>query len=239
MIEVSVCIATYNGEKYIKEQIESILHQTQSVDEIVISDNYSTDSTMDILMSFNEEKIKVYSFREPDVSLNFENAIKHASGKYVFLCDQDDIWIENKVELMMEQSHENCLVISNAQVFNSKGIIGDWFSLRKSTRDTMSNLIRFSYLGCCFLAQKELLNKCMPFPNTKTLISHDNWIYFNAAFYGKIKIIDECLVKYRRHENNVSGGVKSKRSIFEKILYRLRLIYYLYENIIHRRYPNI
>lgn len=230
---ISVCIATYNGEKYIREQIRSILSQTKPVHEIIISDNCSTDRTLEILRSFEDNRIKIFSFDLKDVSLNFENALKNSKGEYIFLSDQDDIWAENKVEVMFNEATKFDLVISNAMLFDESGEIGDWFTLRGSTKSVVTNLFRFSYLGCCFLIKRDLLLRCFPFPPHDTLVSHDNWLYINAALKGKISIIEDCLVKYRRHSFNVSGGLTSMRSRWQRILYRLRLFYF-YANTFRR-----
>jgi len=230
---ISVCIATYNGEKFISEQISSILSQTNPVHEIVISDNCSTDRTIEILHSFNDDRIKIYTFEQKDVSLNFENALKKSKGEYIFLSDQDDIWASNKVEVMLNEAQTFDLVVSNAMLFDESGEIGDWFTLRGSTKSVLTNLIRFSFLGCCFLIKRDLLMRSFPFPPNNTLVSHDNWLYVNAALKGRVSIIDDCLVKYRRHSFNVSGGVTSTRSQWQRIVYRLRLYFY-YANTLRR-----
>jgi len=230
---ISVCIATYNGEKYVSEQIRSILSQTKPVHEIVVSDNCSTDRTIEILRSFEDERIKIFTFEHKDVSLNFENALQKSKGEYIFLSDQDDIWAENKVEVMLNEAQKSDLVISNAMLFNESGEIGDWFTLRGSTKGVLTNLMRFSFLGCCFLIKRDLLLRCFPFPPHKTLVSHDNWLYVNAALKGKVSIIDNCLVKYRRHSLNVSGGITSTRSQWQRVLYRFKL-YYFYANTLRR-----
>ena len=91
---ISVCIATYNGEKYIEEQIASILPQLKENDEIIISDDYSTDNTIQVLTKINSKKIKIFKNQgEKGYTSNFENAIKQAKGNYIFLCDQDDVWL--------------------------------------------------------------------------------------------------------------------------------------------------
>ena len=100
---ISVCIATYNGEKYIREQLDSILPQLGLDDEVIISDDSSTDNTLKIIEEYNDCRIKIFSnnkFYSP--ILNFENALKKAQGDFIFLSDQDDIWKSNKVEVVMK-----------------------------------------------------------------------------------------------------------------------------------------
>ncbi|MEK5777350.1 glycosyltransferase, partial [Acinetobacter nosocomialis] len=100
---ISVCLATYNGEKYIVEQLTSILSQLSPTDEVIISDDHSTDETLLLIKSLNDPRIKIITNElGKGYTKNFENAINHSSGDYIFLSDQDDVWVENKVELMMK-----------------------------------------------------------------------------------------------------------------------------------------
>ena len=115
---ISVCIATHNGAHYIKEQIESILCQLGSTDEIIISDDGSTDKTIDILLAFKDKRIKIHHFKQlvkskhshTYVCKNFENALKYAKGEYIFLADQDDWWMPDKVEKCLLALKNNILV---------------------------------------------------------------------------------------------------------------------------------
>ena len=143
---ISICMATYNGEKYIKEQIDSILPQLSKNDEIIISDDSSTDDTLSIIRSFNDHRIKIFSgcnFHSP-IS-NFENALKYAKGDYIFLSDQDDVWLENKVERMMEALKQYSLVVSDCYVVNKDcEIIRNSFFVRKPVPGIIWNLFRDS-----------------------------------------------------------------------------------------------
>lgn len=94
---ISVCMATYNGEEYIKEQLESILCQLGEMDEIIISDDGSTDNTLNIIESYNDSRIKIHiNTGKHGFVYNFENALQKAKGEYIFLSDQDDIWLPEK-----------------------------------------------------------------------------------------------------------------------------------------------
>lgn len=100
---ISVCMATYNGEKYIKEQLKSILKQLGPCDEVVISDDGSKDNTKDVIDSIEDKRIHYYvNSGTHGFTHNFENALRHASGNFIFLSDQDDIWMDNKVSIVME-----------------------------------------------------------------------------------------------------------------------------------------
>ena len=106
---ISVCIATHNGGRFLKEQLTSILCQIGENDEVIISDDGSTDDTLKIINGFNDKRIIVVNQKSPKglpaheyATLNFENALKHAMGDYIFLADQDDVWVHNKVAVMMK-----------------------------------------------------------------------------------------------------------------------------------------
>ncbi|EGF56173.1 glycosyltransferase, group 2 family protein [Bacteroides fluxus YIT 12057] len=117
---ISVCIATYNGEKFIKEQLDSILHQLSDEDEIIISDDSSTDATLDIIKKYLDKRIVIIDnqkFHSP--VYNFENAIKQAKGDYIFLADQDDVWLPHKIDSLLPHLVENDLVLSNAKVVDA------------------------------------------------------------------------------------------------------------------------
>ena len=96
----SVCMATYNGEKYIREQLESIIPQLRDDDELVVSDDASTDSTLDIVRSYNDPRIKIFQNENHGVAHNFENALRHASGDILYFADQDDVWLPGKLDKM-------------------------------------------------------------------------------------------------------------------------------------------
>mgnify|MGYP002597725427 FL=1 len=117
--KISVCIATYNGEKYIKEQINSILPQLKNCDEIIISDDHSSDKTLDVIFQINDSRIQVYlNDKEKGYTSNFENALSKATGSIIFLADQDDIWKSNKVEVLQKSLEDSDLVVSDAEVVN-------------------------------------------------------------------------------------------------------------------------
>ena len=111
---ISVCIATYNGENFIKAQLDSILCQISLTDEIVISDDSSSDNTIRIIKSYDDPRIKLFegnTFHCP--IFNFQNALKNSIGDFIFLSDQDDIWIKNKVSTMMKELQNSDLGFLN------------------------------------------------------------------------------------------------------------------------------
>ena len=131
---ISVCIATYNGEKFIKEQLDSILCQLSNDDEVIISDDGSTDKTIEIIESYNDDRIKIFHHEKNEklskikegrnfyyATQNFSNALEKVSGDYVFLSDQDDIWLQNKVSRSLELLKKNDVIVHNYQVVDVNG----------------------------------------------------------------------------------------------------------------------
>ncbi len=229
-------MATHNGEKYIKEQIDSILKQLDNDDELVISDDGSNDSTLEIIERYNDSRIKVYPQRSPSgllgheyATLNFENALAHAKGDVIFLSDQDDVWKDDKVSVCVNYLKENDYVVSDAYVTDADlNIISD-------TRFTKEEKIHFNkylavvlstpYQGSCAAFRRSVLDKAMPFP--KGIQSHDRWIGNVAAFYFKYRIIPERLIYYRRHEGVTSsalGNNKRSAGLLKTVGYKLGYI---------------
>lgn len=225
---ISICIATYNGEKYIREQIASILSQLEKEDEIIVSDDGSKDNTLGIIQSFDDDRIKIFHNEgKHGVVPNFENALKRANGNYIFFSDQDDIWTPNKVKRCMEALQGHDLVIHNSLIMDGNGNISDidFFSVRKSGKGYWKNLYKNSFVGSCMAFRKELLPYVLPFP--KHILWHDMWIGLMAEKKGKTIFIPDTLLYYRRHGNNASATAeKSSFSFLFQIKYRLQMLYY-------------
>lgn len=224
---ISVCIATYNGEKYIKEQIASILKQLEEKDEIIISDDGSNDETINIIKSFQDKRITIIEGPHKGSPIwNFENALKRASGDYIFLADQDDVWLENKVCIMMENLKKYDCIISDAIVVdgNLNQTSPSFFhSNNTKTGITYNLLIKNGYLGCCMAFRRNILEKSLPFP--KNIPMHDIWIGNVASSKYKVKFISDKLILFRRHgHNNSTTASKSDYSIIQKIMFRINII---------------
>lgn len=214
--KISVCLASYNGEKYIKEQLESILIQLSENDEVIISDDYSTDRTIDIIKSLKDTRIKIYENSKGKGPIkNFENAIFNASGDIIFLSDQDDIWKENKVRkimLVFSSDETVTLVSSNAEYIDQDGYPtgANFFNGHVPERSLLHHYIKPEFLGCTIAFKNRIIDKLLPFPNKIPM--HDWWIGMIHIYYGKVKYIPEALISYRRHDNNVTSRKKSKLS---------------------------
>lgn len=225
---ISVCIPTYNGSKFIHEQLESIINQLEYNDEIIISDDSSTDDTINIIESFKDKRITILKnnkFRSP--IFNLENALRQAKGDYIFLSDQDDIWHENKIAIMSSHLLNYNTVISDCILIDeeNKEILPSFFKINDSKSGLFHNIIKNSYLGCCMAFDRRILEASLPFP--EKIAMHDIWIGLISELVGKPLFIKERLISYRRHSDNFSPtSQKSKFNIWYKLKYRLVFAYY-------------
>ena len=227
---ISVCLPTYNGSRFIVEQIDSILNQLTDDDEIIIFDDNSTDGTINIIRNINDSRIKIYENKKfTSYVYNYENALNLARGDIIFLSDQDDVWLSNKIEIMCNALHDCDLVLSDCYVTDSNLNITQesYFEQRHTVKNRIWSLIGPSpYLGCCLAFKRVLLKKAIPFP--LGISSHDIWLGNIAAFYFRVKYINDKLIYYRRHSGNTSimAGT-SKISNLSRLFDRLKTIYYL------------
>ena len=207
---VSVAIATYNGARYIKEQLDSILTQTHSVDEIIIVDDCSSDETWDILSQYatNNSKIKVFR-NETNLggTKSFEKAICACHGDYVALADQDDVWLAKKIEVLLNQIGDNWLIHSDAFVVDTNLNVTQqsYTALKPNLNGNfVKYLIMNDVTGCTALFSRKLVEKSFPIPDGYYV--HDHYLALIAAFYKRITYLDVQLVKYRQHSSNVVGA---------------------------------
>ena len=230
-MKISVCMATYNGEDFLKEQLDSILKQLSPQDELIISDDGSTDKTLDIILSYQDERIKIYHSEHKNVIFNFENALKKATGQIIFLADQDDIWKANKVRDTVERLQECTLVFSNAFVFKGERHDNGFLLYQGNDRSGFfRNLYKNNYIGATIAFKVELLQVALPFP--KQVPMHDMWLGLLADITGKTAYINNALIYYRRHSGNVSTtGVKSGNFISKQIGFRFSIVMLLCKRI--------
>lgn len=223
---ISVCVASYNGELFIAEQVLSILPQLGATDEIIISDDGSTDRTIEIISDINDKRIKVFHHAGlPGVKENFENALRHARGDLIFLADQDDIWERSKIETIRVHLDHYELVISDCSVVDERGVLlcDSFFRLRKSRNGILRNLLRNSYMGCCMAFRRSLLDKALPFPSKVPM--HDWWLGLVAELTGTTFFCEEKLVRYRRHgENTTPLAGESDLGLWQKLTFRKDLV---------------
>ncbi|MFD2939567.1 glycosyltransferase family 2 protein [Flavobacterium notoginsengisoli] len=228
---ISVCLATYNGENYIKQQLDSILNQIGIDDEVVISDDNSTDDTVTIINSFNDKRISIHKNKGKGVHQNFENAISKSKGDYIFLSDQDDVWMADKVQTCLKDFEKGYdLILSDCSIFNSETgeiVEESFFLFNNSKKGIINNILKNSYIGCCMAFSSRLKNKVLPFP--KTIPMHDSWIGITGELFFKVNFNKGKLIKYRVHSQNASytGTGKSEYSLLKKVSFRLSLCYAL------------
>lgn len=231
---ISVCIATYNGEKFIEQQIRSIINQLEAGDEIIVSDNDSIDSTINTIKSIDDKRIKIVKGPEKkSPTSNFENALMHAKGEYIFLSDQDDVWKDNKVSTCMQWLRQYDCVISDAEMNdeNLNIIEKSYYKVHSTKSSFLYNLlVKNGYMGCCMAFRKSVLEAALPFP--KEIPMHDIWIGNIAACKFKVKFIPDKLIMFRCHGNNSSFTAlnKSGNSLFKMFMIRWTIIRLLIKN---------
>lgn len=231
----SVCLASYNGELYIKEQILSILSQIMPEDELIISDDGSTDNTIKIIKSIPDPRIKlVYNDTgSHGYTPNFENAINHSQGDYIFFSDQDDVWLPSKYQDVVNLLKKYDLVVTNSIVTNDKLEIvnNSFFSIYNSGTGLLKNILVCStYYGSCMAIRRTLLIYALPFPKS-TYIDYDIWIGLVAEIFGKVCFSNKPQIYYRRSDaaTTTLGSLwkRSKRPISFKICKRLYQLGYV------------
>ena len=223
---ISVCMATFNGAEFIAQQIESILTQLGPNDELIISDDGSTDATCKIVAAFDDKRIKLITNSSTSGPVcNFQYALQHASGDLIFLADQDDLWEPNKVIIQVGLLGNYDLVVSDCCLIDVNGslVADSFFKLRGSGAGFIKNLYQNSFLGCCMAFRRSVMNKALPFP--PSIAMHDIWIGLVAELYGTTCFCPEKLVRYRRHSATATKtGGRSSFSTMHQIAYRWQLL---------------
>jgi glycosyltransferase involved in cell wall biosynthesis len=226
-VNISVCIATYNGAHFIKEQIDSIIAQLEEQDEVIIIDDCSKDNTFVILKSFSDSRLKILK-NDSNIGVNstFEKAIILAKNDIIFMSDQDDIWIEGRYALLKNSIiKNNCLLVSaNSQFINNTGkpILVKMASLSsKNSLRYCKNIFDIftgtaGYYGCTMVFDKKLREVILPFP--KIIESHDLWIAKAANILKSNQHLDTPTLNRRIHGNNASV---IKRSTLLKLKSRI------------------
>ena len=223
-MSISVCIASFNGERYLKEQISSVLPQLREEDEIIVSDDGSTDETFAILESFHDSRIKMFvNEGRHGFIWNFENALKKAKGDVIFLCDQDDVWKPNKVEIVMEAFQNHDIVLHDAEIVDKDGNkTGNRYSEGlHHRRGFWSNLWKTRWLGCCMAFRRNVLEYALPFP--RHIVGHDGWISAVGLAKFDYYYIPDVLMWYRRHGENASTASGESHNSWYYMLIKKRL----------------
>lgn len=220
---VSIVMCTYNGEKFVAEQLDSICRQTHVNLEIIIVDDASTDATYSILekMANEDKRIRLHR-NEKNIGLtkNFEKGCSLVTGSFVAIADQDDIWSENKIATLLEHisTSDDIVMVHGMSVrFEKSGKFS-----HQSTRlvnytagKDIRNFLLCNYIsGHNMLFRKSLLGKALPFPKT---VIYDWWLAAVAVCNGRIAFVPQVLVWHRMHETNATGKAKVKMLLHKQM----------------------
>lgn len=226
--KIEILMATYNGEKYIREQIDSIINQTYSNWTLLIRDDGSKDNTVRIVKEYEEKdkRIKLLEDNKGNLGFvkNFEELLKNSSEEFIMFSDQDDYWLEDKIEKYIfelnklgdEKFLKPLLVHSNSFICDEKlEIKKKEFINSRIAIENNKNSYFFAYFvqGSTILINRKIIKMGLPFSENVKL--HDKYFHLLAEFLGKRVFIDKTLMKYRQHENNKIGA---KGNIIKKIM---------------------
>ena len=225
VLMISIAVCTYNGEKYIAEQLESLAGQTLRPDEVIVSDDASTDKTLHIVRVFADKApfvVRIYSHAvRQGASLNFSEAIQACQGEYIALCDQDDVWLPEKLaksmavmQVLEAQKGVKCPLLVHTDLYvvdherkmrqlsmmKAQGIYHEAEPLSAMQVLLVQNFVT----GCTILLNRALCESALPIP--PEVVMHDWWLALVATSMGGIGFVDEPLVLYRQHGNNVVGA---------------------------------
>ena len=227
---IDILLPTYNGEKYLKEQIDSILNQSYKNIRLIISDDCSADTTPQILEKYRQkdDRIEIYLQKENlGVVKNIEFLLEKVKNKFYMLSDQDDVWLPIKIEKSIEtlKKQNADLVFGDLEVVDKElktmyPSFGEFMLLNRKIKKYINNQ-RLNYLyncvtGCTVLAKKETLEKILPLPTKSKYLIHDHWIGIMASLNGKLAYMPEKYIKYRQHGNNEVGTNKISHG-FQKL----------------------
>lgn len=227
---ISIALATYNGERFIREQIDSILNQTLSDFEIIVCDDCSADNTVNIIKDYatKDSRIKIYTnVRNLGFKKNFEHILTLCHGGYIAFCDQDDIWVPDHLQILLEKIENHDCVCANAQMIDDNGnpmgiTMRDFIPAHILPtnneffykHELYGNIVQ----GTACMIRRGLLEKALPIPESVKF--HDWWFALIACEHGGCKYIDKTILQYRRHEANASKcdkfGLKEAVLLFFK-----------------------
>jgi glycosyltransferase involved in cell wall biosynthesis len=222
---ISIAMSTYNGERFIKEQIDSILEQSYSNLELIITDDGSSDKTIDIIKDYQKKDIRIKLYQnETNLGFvqNFAKAISLCGGEYIALADQDDIWKKDKLKTFLKKIGGNVLIYSDADLVDEHAAsMGK--ELIRPARELVSGANNRAFLlencvsGNTLMFKKELLPYILPIPQSASF--HDRWIVFVATTYGSIIYTEKPMTYYRRYSEQIT---KKREKDYEGFFDRLK-----------------
>lgn len=223
-MQVSVAMTTFNGGKFLKSQLDSILNQTVKVSEIVVCDDGSRDNTLRILEDYSQRiNLKIFSNeRNLGFVKNFEKSLSLCTGEYIVLADQDDIWYPEKVQVLLDSIGDNLLVHSDCDLIDEQdGIILKNFKGEIKTHQKPEDFLFANVVtGCTVMIHRNLLKATLPFP--EGIRYHDWYLAIHAAYQNKLTYTPKSLTAYRQHQwQDTGSGTDEKSSILRNCLKRL------------------
>lgn len=223
-MRISVAMATYNGEAYLKEQLDSIMIQLNKDDEVIISDDGSNDGTCEMIKSYMEkdERIRFYRNTRKGIISNFENAILHTKNDIIFLADQDDVWTSDKVikfkELFIKENP--VLILSNYYIVDEKLVVRGQKNIDIKALGVFQTIKKNQYIGASIAFQRKLISEALPFP--EKIPMHDMWLGLIASYKFKVKILSDNTLYYRRHSKTATNFKGA--SLGKKVKWRIDLV---------------
>jgi glycosyltransferase involved in cell wall biosynthesis len=233
----SVVLASYQGERYIAEQLQSILPQLAPEDEIIVSDDASTDRTLQIAADLRDPRIKVVSHpQRAGYVINFERAIELSRGETVYFSDQDDIWLPNKMAVLEEALRSSALVASDATVVDERLQVlqQSYFGLRGARSFSAAAIfLKPPIIGATLACRRAYLTSLLPVPSG---VPHDFWLSLNAALDHSLGVIARPLILYRRHPATASPSAQRRKRAARTVLTeRARIVAALLQRRAFRR----
>jgi glycosyltransferase involved in cell wall biosynthesis len=211
----SVVLAAYQGEQFIGEQLDSILSQLAPEDEVVISDDASTDRTLEIVTQRRDPRVRLLANTvRVGYVRNFQRAIEQSRGSHVYFSDQDDVWLPNKVSVLDAALRTNPCVASDAIVVNDRleQLLPSYFDFRRARSFTVRSMFfKPSIIGATMACERRYLATLLPVP---TGVPHDFWLSINAALDGALGIVPTPLILYRRHAAALSTTANDRSRDF-------------------------
>lgn len=232
-LSVSVALAAYNGEKYIEEQISSILCQLKQHDELVVGYDESTDNTLSLLRKYSkiDSRVKIVHNKNKGVVGNFDTAIRNCKNDLVLISDQDDIWMHNKRDRVVDIAirTDKDLIIHNGVHINTDGeiISGPFFEIYKIRPGLIRNFLLPRYSGCCMAIKRNALSYILPLP--QSVINYDHWIGVICEYRSGIELCNEVLIHHRLHGGNITTSrrnlniiLNERANLLKELFVRLR-----------------
>lgn len=235
-MKVSVCMATYNGERYLAEQIDSILGQLRAGDELLVADDGSRDGTLALLQRYGDRLRIVARDRAGGVVPNFARVLAAAACELILLADQDDVWLPGRLETMRERLDTCDLVMTNAAIVNGHLVPtgATLFEQVRPTRSLWRNVFgRSSFVGCCLGMRRAIVARALPLPACTPW--HDWLIGLLASVGGRVEFIEQPMLLFRRHGANASAtGATSSYGWIRKLTIRAGIVCALVRCLLRR-----